>query len=149
MDSKTIAVLNELLETSRDGEMGFTKAAEKVKEPEVKSMFLKQAKQCGSAARELETQIGALGSMVDKSGSVSGALHRGWVDVKAAITGHDTLAILEETERGEDYAKKVYTEALELDLPVDVREMIERQYRGVIINHDDVRDIRDTYRSKN
>ncbi|MEO6186898.1 MAG: PA2169 family four-helix-bundle protein [Steroidobacteraceae bacterium] len=149
MDNTVIAALNELLETSRDGELGFKRAAEEVKEPQLKSMFLKQAQQCQVAARELAAQITALGGSVEEGGSVTGALHRGWVNVKAAMTGHDTLAVLEETERGEDYAKKVYTEALELDLPIEVRQMIERQYRGVITNHDDVRDVRDTYRSKN
>ena len=149
MEHRIMSVVNELIETSRDGERGFTKSAEEVKEPQIKSLFLKKAQYCGTAARELEEQVRALGGKVDSGGSVSGALHRGWVNVKASVTGHDTAAILAETERGEDYAKKVYAEALEEKLPDGLRQVIERQYQGVIANHDDVRDLRDTFKSKN
>ena len=38
------------------------------------------------------------------SGSVAGALHRGWVDVKSMVTGKDEEAVLNEAERGEDHA---------------------------------------------
>lgn len=150
MEHRIMSVVNELIETSRDGEKGFTRAAEEVAEPQLKSLLLKRAQYCSTAARELEEKVRALGGKVDSGGSVSGAVHRGWVNVKAAVTGHDTASILAETERGEDYAKKVYAEALEeSDLPADLRQLIERQYRGVIANHDDVRDLRDTYKSRN
>jgi uncharacterized protein (TIGR02284 family) len=149
MDKRLMLVVNELMETSRDGEEGFNKSAEEVTDPQLKSVFRRQAEHCGEAARELAEQIRKMGGDVEGGGSVSGAVHRGWVEVKAALTRHDTAAILAETERGEDYAKKVYKEALEEDLPADLREIIERQYRGVIANHDEVRDLRDTYRSRN
>ncbi|MEO6079637.1 MAG: PA2169 family four-helix-bundle protein [Steroidobacteraceae bacterium] len=149
MDKRIKAVLNELMETSRDGEKGFNKSAEEVTDPQLKSAFLRQGRHCAEAARELAEQLRMMGGDVEDGGSVSGAIHRGWVEVKAAVTGHDTAAILAETERGEDYAKKVYKEALEEDLPADLRDLIERQYRGVIANHDEVRDLRDTYRSRN
>jgi len=148
MEKKILAVVNELIETSRDGEKGFSKSAEEVEEPQIKSLFLKRAQNCSTAARELEEQLKRLGGKVEEGGSVTGALHRGWVDVKATVTGHDTAAILAETERGEDYAKKVYGEALETDLPADLRQLIERQYQGVLANHDEVRNLRNTYRSR-
>ena len=148
MEKKIMSVVSELIETSRDGEKGFSKSAEEVEEPQIKSLFLKRAQNCSTAARELEEQLRALGGKIEEGGSVSGALHRGWVDVKAAVTGHDTAAILAETERGEDYAKKVYGEALEEELPADLRQVIERQYQGVISNHNEVRNLRDTYRSR-
>jgi uncharacterized protein (TIGR02284 family) len=148
MEKKILSVVNELIETSRDGEKGFTKSAEEVKDPQIKSLFLKRAQHCGTAARELEQQVRALGGEVDAGGSVSGALHRGWVNVKASVTAHDTAAILAETERGEDYAKKVYEEALEEELPSDLRHLIQRQYQGVVANHDEVRDLRDSYQAR-
>ncbi|MEP7313881.1 MAG: PA2169 family four-helix-bundle protein [Pseudomonadota bacterium] len=149
MEKKVLSVVNELIETSRDGEKGFTKSAEEVKEPQLKTLFLTRARSCGTAARELAEKLRVYGGKPEEGGSVTGALHRGWVNAKAAVTGHDTASILAETERGEDYAKKVYGEALEADLPADLREVIERQYQGVLQNHDQVRDLRDSYRSKN
>lgn len=147
MEKKILSVVNELIETSRDGEKGFRKSAEEVKEPQIKSLFLKRAQNCSTAARELEEQLSLIGGKVEDGGSVAGAVHRGWVNVKASVTGHDTLAILAETERGEDYAKKVYGEALREELPSELRQLIERQYRGVIANHDEVRNLRNTYRA--
>ena len=149
MEKKIMSVVNELIETSRDGEKGFTKSAEEVKEPQIKSLFLKRARNCSTSATELEEKLRALGGKLEEGGSVSGALHRGWVNVKASVTGHDTAAILAETERGEDYAKKVYGEALKEELPSDLRQIIERQYQGVISNHNEVRNLRDSYRSEN
>lgn len=149
MDGRIESVVNELIETSRDGEKGFARSAEEVTEPRLKSLFLKRSQYCGDAARELADQVRALGGKVDEGGSVSGAIHRGWVNIKAAVTGHDTAAILAETERGEDYAKKMYEEALEEELPLSLRQVIERQYQGVIENHDEVRDLRDSYKSRN
>ena len=149
MDKRILLILNELMETSRDGEKGFNKSAEEVDDPQLKSVFLRQGRHCGEAAQELAEQIRKMGGEVESGGSVSGAIHRGWVDMKAALTGHDTAAILAETEKGEDYAKKVYKEALEEDLPADLRGLIERQYRGAIANHDEVRALRDAYRAGN
>ena len=73
------------------------------------------------------------------------AVHRGWLSLKSAATSRDSKAILKECERGEDYAKAKYAEALKLDLPAAVREIVARQYQGVIANHDRVRDLRDSY----
>ena len=80
-------------------------------------------------------------------GSVAGAVHRGWVNFKASVTGRSDLAILEECERGEDVAKARYKKALDAELPIDIRGIVQLQYNGVVKNHDQIRDLRDRYRS--
>ena len=60
----------------------------------------------------------------------------------------DDRAILEECERGEDYAKAQYKKALEQELPPEVRTLVQRQYQGVVANHDKVRALRDSYSAK-
>jgi uncharacterized protein (TIGR02284 family) len=77
---------------------------------------------------------------------MNGSVHRGWVNLKAAITGMDELAVLNECERGEDVAKALYARALRAELPVDVRSLIERQYEGVKQNHNRVRELRNARR---
>jgi len=52
--------------------------------------------------------------------------------------------VLNECERGEDVAKQVYGDALKKDLPMDVRSMVERQYQGVLENHDRVKAMRNS-----
>jgi uncharacterized protein (TIGR02284 family) len=75
------------------------------------------------------------------------AVHRGWISLKSVASSRDSKALLEECERGEDYAKAKYGEALRQDLPSDVRALVERQYQGVVANHDRIRDLRNQYRS--
>ncbi|HSX71833.1 MAG TPA: PA2169 family four-helix-bundle protein, partial [Pseudomonas sp.] len=88
-----------------------------------------------------------LGGKPEDSTSVGGDMHRRWVDLKSLITGKSDEAILNECERGEDVAKKHYAEALEKDLPPKVREVVQRQYAGVIRNHDQIKALRNVARA--
>jgi uncharacterized protein (TIGR02284 family) len=142
-----VAILNELIETSKDGEKGFRKASEDTKQGDLRSMFTQGAQRCAEGARELQGLVRQLGGDPDKSGSVAGAMHRGWISVKEALTTRDDKAIVEEVERGEDYAKAAYKKALDADLPADVRAVVERQYQGVLANHDKVKALREKYRA--
>lgn len=137
-----IATLNDLIETSRDGEEGFRTCADGVKSCQLKQMFQQAASRCAQAVSELQAQVRALGGDPERRGSVSGSLHRAWVDIKSTITGMDEAAVLAECERGEDVARNAYEDALSKDLPADVRSMIERQYQGVRQHQDRVRQLR-------
>ena len=142
------AILNDLVETSKDGEKGFRKAAEDTQDTELRSKFLQRGEDCAKGAADLQQIVARLGGKPEKGGSVAGALHRGWVDVRAAVAKRDDVAILEECERGEDVAKATYRKALEEEsLPSDIRSVVQRQYDGVIRNHDEIRNLRDRYRA--
>ncbi|MEO5765388.1 MAG: PA2169 family four-helix-bundle protein [Casimicrobiaceae bacterium] len=141
------SVLNELIETSMDGEKGFMKAAEDAHDGELKSLFAQCAQRCREGAAELQSRVRAQGGTPEMTGSTTAALHRGWISLKEAVSSREDKAILEECERGEDYAKAQYKKALEKDLAADVRAIVERQYQGVITNHDRVRALRDRYRA--
>lgn len=148
MADNNVSVLNDLIEVSCDGEQGFRKAAEDARNPELKTLFSSRATEIGASVRELQSQVTALGGKPEDHGSVAGALHRGWVSLRSAVTDRTDLAILEETEKGEDVAKKKYADALqETDLSFDIRALIERQYQGVLRNHDLIRDLRNRYRA--
>lgn len=147
MNDDVESVLNELIETSIDGEKGFLKAAEDAKDPELKSIFAQCAQECRQGATELQSQVRAQGEQPETAGSTAGALHRGWISLREAFTRRDDKAILEECERGEDYAKAAYKKALEQDLPADIHAIVERQYQGVKANHDRVRNLRDRSRA--
>jgi uncharacterized protein (TIGR02284 family) len=105
-------------------------------------MFQHAASRCAQAVSELQAQVRALGGDPERRGSVSGSIHRAWVDIKSTITGIDEGAVLAECERGEDVARKAYEDALSKDLPADVRSMMERQYQGVRQHQDGVRQLR-------
>lgn len=145
MTTNVIAVLNGLIETSKDGERGFMKIAEDANHASVKEALLESADRCTRGARELQDLVLKLGGKPEGGGSVAGALHRGWLDVKSAVGSRADHAILADCEKAEDAAKKHFHEALEKDLPADVRAVVERLYHGVLQNHERIRAMRDQY----
>jgi len=147
MSDNITSILNDLIETSKDGEKGFRAAAEDTKTTELQALFLRRAGDCAAGASELQQVVTRLGGKPEDSGTVAGAVHRGWVNLKAAVSSRTDLAILEECERGEDVAKASYTKALKEALPEEIRVVVQRQYEGVVSNHDQIRNLRDRYRA--
>jgi uncharacterized protein (TIGR02284 family) len=142
-----IDALQDLAECSKDGEYGFRACAEQAKRQDLKSTFLQRADDCRGAAQELNEQIRSLGGSIEEHGSAAGALHRGWVAVKATLSTYDDKAVLEECERGEDNAKARYAKALKQPLPAAIKLVVERQMQGLQRNHDQVKMLRDQLRA--
>jgi uncharacterized protein (TIGR02284 family) len=151
INKESISLLNDLIETSKDGEKGFQTSAEDIKNPAIKAFFLSRSAEIATAVRDLQAEVRALGGDPETSSSVGGTLHRAWVDLKSALTGKDDKAILEEVERGEDVALKAYKEArqksIEKSLPQNVVALIDKQLTGVQANHDKVKALRDAARA--
>ena len=137
--SKAISTLNDLIETCRDGENGFRTAAEGVKDPHVKALFQRFTRQRTEMVKELQEEVRKLGGNPEQRGSVSGSLHRGWMNIKSLVTGNDDAAIISEAERGEDVAKATYAKALQENLPAGVRTLIQTQAEIIRLAHDEVR----------
>lgn len=145
--SDVVEVLNDLLENSRDGEYGFRACAEEVDSPQLKQVFQNRSAECARAAGELVQLIRRFGGSPDDGGSMSGAMHRGWVHVKGTLGADSALSMLEECERGEDAAVARYRKALKEDLPSDVRAVIQQQADGAQRNHDEIKRLRDQMRA--
>ena len=140
------SVLKKVIETARDGEKGFREAAEHFKSPELKSMAQRVSAERASFARELEPELHTEKGDEKIGGSVEGALHRAWVDIKTALGGGDQT-ILDWLEQGEDYAKKIYGEALKSNLSSAAQLIVRRQYDRVLATHDQVKALRDQSRA--
>jgi uncharacterized protein (TIGR02284 family) len=136
---KVISTLNGLIETVKDGELGFKTAAEGLQDPQAKSLFQQYSRQRSDMARELQHEVRRLGGDPEKSGSVAGAAHRGWINIKSVATGKDDASIIAEAERGEDSAKKMYEEALSEPLPPQVLALVREQSMKIHDAHDRVR----------
>lgn len=148
MDAKdTIATLNGLIETCENGVKGFQTAAEAVKGSEAKSVFVGRAKAIEQAEMALRAEVRLLGGDPEKGGTAAGAVHRGWIDLKSAITGGDDAAIITECERGEDVAVGHYESALKKSLPLDIRAIVDRQYQGLLQNRERVRQLKESIKS--
>ncbi|MDQ1612216.1 MAG: hypothetical protein QOG00_2147 [Pyrinomonadaceae bacterium] len=141
-NDNVISVLNNLIETCKDGQNGFQTAAEGVTRSDFKSLFYQYSQQRAQFAGELQAEVLRLGGDPEQAGSVAATLHRGWINIKSAVTGEDENAVLAECERGEDSAVSNYKDALaDANLPADVRTIVERQYAQVQEAHDRVRNL--------
>ena len=148
METKvTTALLNELVETLKDGQKGYADAMTDVEDSALKETFKKYAVQRAGFITEIEDQMFKLDLKPEESsnGSVTATVHRAWIDLRAALTSKDNKAVLSECERGEDYAVKAYQTALEAqDLPSNLKSVIEKQYQGVQEAHNNIKALRDS-----
>jgi uncharacterized protein (TIGR02284 family) len=142
--TETIDLLNNLIEICKDGQHGFNTAAEDAKDPELRNIFRRYAAQRADFARELRELVRSLGGDPEKSSSLTGALHRGWINLKSALSTNEPHAVLAEAERGEDAAVEAYRDASEQIYDPTARDLISRQFTAVKSAHDHVRDLRDS-----
>ena len=140
-NAEVIRTLNGLIETCRDGQEGFRTAAEGVKRSELKELFRAYSGQRASFVGELQDEVRHMGGEPEDSGSATAALHRGWMGLRAALSGGDDSAVLAECERGEDAALSNYRAALGTDMPASARSVVERQFAEVREAHQRVRDL--------
>jgi uncharacterized protein (TIGR02284 family) len=145
---KENTILNNLIETLKDGQEGFKRAAEGISDPKLKSLFRDYSEQRSRFATALQSEARRHGETEpETSSSATGALHRGWINLKSAITGGDEHAILAECERGEDSAVEEYNKALDNGLSPSAQELVLRQFAEIKAAHDRIRSLRDAIRS--
>jgi len=131
-NAQTIELLNELVVICKDGEKGYREASEGVRNPFYRMMFSEYSRQRSKFASDLQGQVVMLGGQPDRQGTVKGALHRGWMNLKNAIAGHNDDLIVDECRRGEDLAIKQYKDVLKRDLPAKIRSILEHQMNEII-----------------
>jgi len=137
-------VIDNLIETLKDGQEGFKQAAESVSDPKLKSLFRDYSDQRSRFATVLQSEARRQGETEpETTSSAAGALHRGWINLKSAITGGDEHAILAECERGEDSAVEEYKKALDDALSPAARELVSLQFPEIKAAHDRIRSLRD------
>jgi hypothetical protein len=85
---EVIDVLNDLIETSKDGEEGFKECAENVERSYLKTLVKERARECKTAATELQIIVQRLGGTPQDDASATGSLHRRWTALKATLTGN-------------------------------------------------------------
>jgi uncharacterized protein (TIGR02284 family) len=143
-----ISVLDDLIETLRDGQEGFKQAAEAVNDPKLKSLFRDFSDQRSRFVTALQTEARKFGDREPETDSSSaGALHRGWINLKSAVSGGDEHSILAECERGEDSAVEEFRKAMEDDLPPALQDVVSRQFAEIKAAHDRIRDLRDAVKA--
>ena len=132
----------ELVETLKDGELGYATAAEKLRDsdrPEWAATMQRLSEQRAGFWREIVDMGHEYGDDVDESGTVAAAVHRGWLSLKDAVTGDDPDAVLKAAETGEDHAVSEYEDAVKMDLSAGFREVVVRQQADVRAAREELR----------
>lgn len=142
-------ILNDLIEINNDRVAGFEKAIADIKDENIdlKELFQGYAAQSRKNGQELAALVGSAEN-VETGNSVSGTLHRAWIDVKSIFGGSDRAGILSEAERGEDAIKKAYQDALSSgELPAEAVSTVTNQANEIQAAHDQIKALRDAAKS--
>ncbi|MDB5233283.1 MAG: hypothetical protein JWR44_276 [Hymenobacter sp.] len=131
--------LTELLAIAHTGAKGYQEAAEGVSNPQLKSELSQLSQQRAQFETQLQQHASRLGVADSALGGVeaaateaAAAVHRGWINLKSAITGQSDTAILGECETGDATALTAYETALKAELPADVRMVVEQQHGQIL-----------------
>jgi len=148
LTSEVQHTVNKLIETCRDGQNGFQTAAENINDPVLQSELTQYSEQRRQFALDLKNALIEAGETPSDGGSAAAALHRGWINLRQAISKNDRYAILAECERGEDSALDAYRDAMSATLPASIGYIVENQHAYVKQAHDRIKNLRDSAKPK-
>jgi uncharacterized protein (TIGR02284 family) len=125
-NDRTIDQLNHLIGINKDAEAGFRTAEENVKNTEIQTLFSGYAVQHARLAAQLHSEIERLGGEPIDSGTLGGTLHRGWMDVKSALSGHSVGSMLAACQTEEESAEAAYLDAIDLNPSGQTHTLLEK-----------------------
>ena len=141
--SHDIRTLNGLIATTIDSVDGYRTSAQDVENSRFAELFTARASERSSVAEQLRAEVKRLGGNPEDDGTILGAGHRAFVNLKSAVTSRDDQAIVNEVERGEDHIKAKYEEALKDDnLSPQSRSLVETAFGSVKAGHDEMSNLK-------
>jgi uncharacterized protein (TIGR02284 family) len=148
-NEKVIGILNDLIRINHDRIVGYDKAMNELKDEDadLRTLFHRYTEESRKYSNELTHEVSRLGGDAADGTTNSGKIYRVWMDLKAAVTGHDRKTVLQNCEFGEDAAQKAYDMALNSDteLETPLRELIVTQKAQLKSGHDEVKRLRDMH----
>ena len=98
--SEEISTLNTLIATTIDSITGYENSAKDIDNERFAEIFRQRANERQQVVEDLRNEVRRLGGDPEDSGSFLGKTHQRFEDLKAAITGQDEQAVINEVERG-------------------------------------------------
>jgi uncharacterized protein (TIGR02284 family) len=137
--SDEVSTLNTLIATTIDSITGYEDSATNIDNERFREIFRQRANERQQIVQDLRAEVRRLGGEPEEGGTFLGKAHQRFEDLKAAITGRDEKAIVNEVERGEDYIKSKFEAALKSeDLTGESRTVVERAYQSIRSGHDQI-----------
>lgn len=145
MEQKQVVnIMNRLAQLGVASERGFGIAAENVKNRGLKILFKSYAQERAQFSSELRELVHDLGGAPAEGSNILAAGHRGWINMKAAMTigaSNTEMVVLGEAMRGERVALRNYASAVAADLPANVHAVVARQQARIIDTVDRLREL--------
>ena len=135
--------LNDIIEKNIDAHKGFEKAAENAGSHSLANYFKDKASKRKKFVSELKQEVRGTGEEVEDDGSVTGSVHRTWMDVKAFFSADDDESMLEESIRGEKAAVEEYRDALECNLPDGTMRVLRNQLQTIESDLSEIKTLED------
>jgi uncharacterized protein (TIGR02284 family) len=141
MANETISrALTDILNLNRTSVKGYQEAAEEVKDATIKSKLSEFSQQRAGFVSDLEGFARQYGIEAKEETTIesvatdaAAAVHRGWINIKSAITGQDDSAVLEAAETGEATALKAYETVLgSADVPAGAKSVFQQQHDAIL-----------------
>ena len=133
-DKQANKIFNKLIRVSKDGEAGFRVASESVRNRGLKALFRSYAQQRAQFVHELQSEVEKRGHSSRQKGSFLASIHRGWINIKAAMTigpQKTEEVVIAEVHRGEKTAIRAYLSALDQALPSESAQIIDDQFAAI------------------
>lgn len=128
----TVNVLQGIIEKNYDAEKGYKKAMQDAKNPALKNFLKQQALQRSTFATAIDKELRDLGEEPKESGSVTGSLHRAWIDIKSSVAGNEDEAVLEEVIRGEKASVEEYEDVMKKHtLAPKIQNVLQSQLKDI------------------
>lgn len=138
-----IHTLNNLIAHTCDNIDGYAAAAGDPQAGSLAEMFRARVRERGVVVRELQAEVARLGGVPEEHGTLLAAAHRTYLHLKAAVTGSDVRAVVEQVERSEDHLKARFESAVaDEDLSFSVRSVIRTGFASVREGHDEMRELK-------
>ena len=137
-----VFTLNHLIEVGKNGELTCMTGAREVSNAEMRSVLSGTADTCRNSVTELQTLVSSLGAVPRDRGTMTGTMHRGWMEIMHIIAPHNDDAVLQLCEREEEAARREYRSALTKDMPDEIRSVLLRQYEGMQKYHERIHAMR-------
>ena len=141
-DDRPPVVLHALLQLCRESLKGYVLAEREVPDAALWREFEPYRHARERTVHHLEQRLRELRGDPEATPSAAAALHRAWLQLRAAADPQPDRAILAEVLRGERIAVEAFAQArAEADLDPVTRHLLEREYEQVLAAHDRIQQL--------
>lgn len=127
----TLSNINHLLAYLHDSHKGYKHSANIIEDDQLEKELINAAARREKMIDTLESVIANNNQKPTQHGTLSGAVHRIFVDLKSLVTGHNPSTTLREIERGENILIQEYHHTLEKISHPEMHQLLQKQLSSI------------------